>query len=649
MVAPFNSATALEQLQAELGPEALGQESWSALAAALGSLPLALHLAAGHLRADPRAEVFLRRLRAKNLALTRADPADPTFRARSRVLLSDTFGLSLDALGREGRADGEQWLAGFSALGHAPATGFREGLGAAISGLTAEIFEDMAFAASRLSLLDRVPRGAGIAFRLHPLLAELIRPRSDADAALTRMTDWFVAHLPEGGEDQGQRWLEIQEEIAALTEWLARVLPTDRVRVERAGSRYAIRSGPYHAWVMFCEAMLAGDVSEDERSNILWTLGNVAMSGGAPDRALAAAADKRSQDRNRGADREAALASGLIADILQDRGQLDEALKICNEEELPVYERLGDVRSRAVTMGKIAAILQDRGQLDEALKIRNEEQLPVYERLGDVRSRAVTMGQIADILQDRGQLDEALKLCNEEELPVYERLGDVRSRAVTMGKIAAILQDRGQLDEALKIRNEEELPVYERLGGVRSRAVTMGKIADILQDRGQLDEALKIRNEEELPVYERLGDVRSRAVTMGKIADILQARGQLDEALKIRNEEELPVYERLGDVRSRAVTMGQIADILQARGQLDEALKIRNEEQLPVYQRLGDVRELLIARANIAMALLQRGRELDRGEASRLLRLALADARRLKLREAQQIEQIITQAGLSGS
>ena len=31
---------------------------------------------------------------------------------------------------------------------------------------------------------------------------------------------------------------------------------------------------------------------------------------------------------------------------------------------------LGDVRSRAVTMGKIADILQDRGDLDEALRIR---------------------------------------------------------------------------------------------------------------------------------------------------------------------------------------------------------------------------------------------------------------------------------------
>jgi hypothetical protein len=412
VVAPFDSATALEQLRAELGPKA-GPESWPALAAALGSLPLALHLAAGHLRADPRAEAFLRRLRAKNLALTGADPADPTFRARSRALLSDTFDLSLDALGREGRADGEQWLAGFSALGHAPATGFGEGLGAAISGLTAEIFEDMAFAASRLSLLDRVPRGAGIAFRLHPLLAGLIRPRADADAALTRMTDWFVAHLPEGGEDQGQRWLETQGEIATLTEWLARVPPTNRVRVERAGSRYAMRNGPYHAWVMFCEAMLAGDVSEDERSNLLWTLGNVALSGGAPDRALAAAEDKRNLDRNRGADREAALASGLIADILQARGQLDEALKIRNEEELPVYERLGDVRSRAVTMGQIADILQARGQLDEALKIRNEEELPVYERLGDLRSLLVGRANLAITLLQRandGDRDKAARL-----------------------------------------------------------------------------------------------------------------------------------------------------------------------------------------------------------------------------------------------
>ena len=312
-----------------------------------------------------------------------------------------------------------------------------------------------------------------------------------------------------------------------------------------------------------------------------------------------------------------AIAAGQIADILQTRGELDEALRIRREEELPVYDRLGEVRSRAVTMGRIADILQTRGELDEALRIRREEQLPVYDRLGEVRERAVTMGQIADILQTRGELDEALRIRREEQLPVYDRLGEVRSRAVTMGQIADILQTRGELDEALCIRREEQLPVYDRLGEVRSRAVTMGQIADILQTRGELDEALRIRREEQLPVYDRLGEVRSRAVTMGQIADILQTRGELDEALRIRREEQLPVYDRLGEVRERAVTMGQIADILQTRGELDEALRIRREEELPVYDRLGEVRSRAVTMGQIADILQTRG-ELD--EALRIRR-----------------------------
>jgi hypothetical protein len=232
VISPFDTATALDQLRAELGDAAPGQEGWPALAEALGCLPLALHLAAGHLRRDYRAEAFLRRLHAKNLAMTGADPADPTFRQRSRALLSESFELSLDALRLEGGADGALWLAGFSALGHAPATGFGESLGAAISGLPREAFEDMVLAAAQLSLLDRVPRDAGTAYRLHPLLAELVRARADAAAAGARMTEWFVERTPEGGEeDQGLRWKEVYGEWEAMIQWLEQVPPEECVRV----------------------------------------------------------------------------------------------------------------------------------------------------------------------------------------------------------------------------------------------------------------------------------------------------------------------------------------------------------------------------------------------------------------------------------
>ena len=67
------------------------------------------------------------------------------------------------------------------------------------------------------------------------------------------------------------------------------------------------------------------------------------------------------------------MTKGKIADILQMRGDLDGALRIRREEELPVYERLGDARAAAVTKGKIADILEMRGDLDGALRIRREE------------------------------------------------------------------------------------------------------------------------------------------------------------------------------------------------------------------------------------------------------------------------------------
>ncbi len=264
--------------------------------------------------------------------------------------------------------------------------------------------------------------------------------------------------------------------------------------------------------------------------------------------------------------REMARIYALLGDISQAEEASRKACKISREHD--------DKKGIALAVGFLAHIFKIRGELDEALRIHKEEELPVYKRLGEVRLIAITKGKIANILQSRGELDEALRIRTEEELPVYERRGEVRLIATTKGEIADILQLRGELDEALRIRTEEELPVYERLGEVRSIVVTKGQIADILQSRGELDEALRIRTEEELPVYERLGEVRLIAITKGKIAGILQSRGELDEALRIRTEEELPVYERLGEVRLIAVALNSLFDLYWEAQQFQKAYEV---------------------------------------------------------------------------
>jgi tetratricopeptide (TPR) repeat protein len=219
------------------------------------------------------------------------------------------------------------------------------------------------------------------------------------------------------------------------------------------------------------------------------------------------------------------------AERLARKGQIEQA-ETWLKKARAAFTDIGDVRLIAVTQGRIADILVNRGQYDEALRIYGQEAIPVLQQLGDVRSVAVAQGKIADILVDRGQPDEALRIRQEEELPVYRQLGDVREIAITQGKIADILVNRGQYDEALRIRQQEELPVLRQLGDVREIAITQGLIADILVRRGQYDEALRIRQQEELSVYRQLGEIRSIAITQGKIADILVQRGQYDEALR---------------------------------------------------------------------------------------------------------------------
>ena len=90
--------------------------------------------------------------------------------------------------------------------------------------------------------------------------------------------------------------------------------------------------------------------------------------------------------------------------------------------------------------------------------------------------------------------------------------------------------------------------------------------------------------------------------------------------------------------------MHWISQILLARENLTESSRILREEVLPIYERLGDMHALLRGRWGLAAALLKRGGEGDRDEARRLLHLALDEARRLKLPEAERIEQLLDQA-----
>lgn len=561
----WDEETALAQLRGELGwtPAESENTGYRELVRSLGYLPLAVHLAAGHLRSGRSVTGFLRMLRQRRFALTPADRAELAVGVseEARKVLATSFSISFEILQKEVGPEADRLLAGFLSLGQAPLSGFGRSLGAAIAGLSDDDFEELVFHAQKLGLLLPIPREERPdgAWRLHPLLAELLGTDSQAAEVIDRMTEWFLARFPEGspGEEanQGLRWREIEMESAALSYWLPRVPASDRLRVRREAAYFAPRNGPFHLWMEFCMAALEELTEPKHRSDFLWTLSYVARRHGLLETSLEVAYEKLDIDLKMEDEFEVAISWGFIGDALRALGRFDEAVAAWHQREIPIQEKLGNARERAVALYKTAEVLRLRGRFDEALQVLREEIVPAFEKCRDIRSRAVSLGLIADILQAQGDLDSALQIRQTEELPIYEMLGEHRSKGVAIGKIASILHARGEPEKALEISQNQEKPIFERLGETRELAVCLGRIAEILRSLGRIDEAIQVRKSEQIPILNQLGSAYDLLFAQEGLALLLLERRQpgdrkqalelLSQALEAAQHLRLPVADRI--------------------------------------------------------------------------------------------------------
>lgn len=253
-----------------------------------------------------------------------------------------------------------------------------------------------------------------------------------------------------------------------------------------------------------------------------------------------------------------------LAMLLSGLGEVDEALRLLREDAVPVYERRGDLRNLAITRTYLADILKNRGQSDEALRIY-ESEVPTYEELDDSRGLAVLYTNMAGVLRERGQFHRAHELLREKSLVIAQRIGDVGLEALAWDRIADLLGSEGKSDESWRIRRDRVLPIVDQLGDVRGRATTLGKIAEAMASLGQLQEALQILRDDVLPTFERLGLVRDRTVTMGLAALILSQQGDIDGAIATLRDQVLPTIVGIGDRREEVIIRATLATMLATR------------------------------------------------------------------------------------
>lgn len=234
------------------------------------------------------------------------------------------------------------------------------------------------------------------------------------------------------------------------------------------------------------------DGDQDEVTSLLFQLGQRQMQTG--DLQNAETTWHRYIEMVEHDERRSATGRSFIADILAERGDLENALRI-RRELLQIYTRLQDEHHTAVTYGEISDTFLKLKDFDEALRIRVTEQLPILERLNNAGAIAVAKDMIAEILHARGEADEALRIRIDEVLPVLRELKHARVLSACLWNIASIHLSRAREDENQALVNAlpyvmEAFQIVAKLGDAEGLMKVGPVAAQVLAVAGKRQHAL---------------------------------------------------------------------------------------------------------------------------------------------------------------
>ncbi|MBK8988984.1 MAG: tetratricopeptide repeat protein [Chloroflexi bacterium] len=285
-----------------------------------------------------------------------------------------------------------------------------------------------------------------------------------------------------------------------------------------------------------------------------------------------------------------ALSLNNLGALLQVMGQLADAR--------PYYERALAIREQALgpthpdtarSLNNLGALLDSMGQLADAR--------PYYERALAIREQALgpthpdtalSLNNLGALLDSMGQLADA-RPYYERALAINEQaLGPTHpDTALSLNNLGYLLRAMGQLADAR--------PYYERALAIREQALgpthpdtasSLNNLGYLLRAMGQLADAR--------PYYERALAIREQALgpthpdtaqSLNNLGYLLRAMGQLADA-RPYYERALAIYEQaLGPTHpDTATSLNNLGELLRAMGQLADA-RPYYERALAIYEQ----------------------------------------------------------------
>jgi predicted ATPase/Tfp pilus assembly protein PilF len=448
----------------------------------LDGIPLALQLAAARLHLISAHELIA--LLERRFELLQATDGEQ--------LLAATVDWSYQALGPEDRRR-------FRMLGVFPET-FSLAGAAAVAGCDPIAMLDTLQTLDRYAFARVAERGRGVTrfAMLETLRAFALDRLADADetdTALAALSAW-CEDLVRGASDEpaseGRRFVEFDHELGAI------------------------------------------------RASLDWSL-----AAGAPERAMAIAADLWRYWINRGRAREglrtlraalemgpgsgrptarALIAGGELAIAMFD---LSSAVELY-EGALEAWAAVGDEHGLADARNSLAVVLRELGQLDRAESLHHEA-LAYFRDSESTRYEASALNGLGAIAYKRGDPVQAAALW-QQALERVELLGDLRSQAAAVGNIGIAKMWSGDLPAALAAYTRG----LELAGEIGDRTLTLTTLinrAEAFIAAGQCDAAI-LDLDQAVPLVDEVGMLLAHAIIAHHRALLAERNGHLGEAIR---------------------------------------------------------------------------------------------------------------------
>ncbi|HSJ62408.1 MAG TPA: CHAT domain-containing protein, partial [Gemmatimonadaceae bacterium] len=380
-------------------------------------------------------------------------------------------------------------------------------------------------------------------------------------------------------------------EVGRFERWSAEErlgrVAADSLRLE--GIAAVGREGVPAAMALWREALARlAPIDSAGHAAVLASIGGGFYLAGEPDSAIIHLERSRTLARRIGDQRALGTATGILASVRKDAGEIAEAASL-SDDASAIRALSGDWRGMAADHNNLGLIARTLGDLDEA-KRAFEKALELNERTGRTRPAALNLTNLGDLASLAGEYERADSLYHHA-LRINRADGDLAETGFVLHDLGLLATRRGQYARALDLLSEA-LAMHERSGALQDVVRVRHDLAAVQAATGDLQGALgsldtATREAEALADLPDL--VASLALKRADVAVQLGAFEQAEEAFAIAESG----YGSIGDEAGRAGAQQGRALLLHLRGDHGAALRAL-QLALQTQAGLGDRRTVAL-------------------------------------------------------